>query len=1397
MGLGLTAVSLAGAAPQAGAVPSGQSWYAYPAGGAVSPTSCPQTATVALECTLTEALALAGQDSGDTVYLAVASNGTTASWYVGNFDVTSSATIAPAPGLSGTPTLDGGSGYAHSLNTSIPAAACPASQANDCTGPVLTIAAGATVAIDDVTIQDGQNSKGDLGGGIENDGYLTVGSADLQYNTASSGGGAIDNGALFETHSAATTPPSLSVVSSTFYANVSASGGAIDNAQGAQVQGVRSNNLALTVSVSHSTFTGNYGTDGGAIDNGEESGLGSVSVVDSSFDDNTAANHGGAICNADNGSNFSLSAVASYSTVSVTGSTFDGNSAGSAGTGGAIDNADGGSGAAFVDESTFYDNSAGFGGAVSNAWSDNGNLTIVASTFADNKAEQASGPNGAGAIDIQNAYNHTADGAVWLAADVFADAVSGYLDCSQNGLGTQGKGTATWNDEGYNVAADPSCFVDPQAAGDQSSTSLPFEVSGLLPNPGVGGGVAPTETIAPIAAPNGITNPIIGAIASPPSSSNVTVSVQDGSNAADSIVLCVGSSSTSSNPPDQRGVSEPKGDDCDAGSVQDLAALFAFTDGLTVAGTFCNDQGETTNGLDATGCSLTEALVEAGANDVVELATPNTTANYDGNYVVDSTGTSASAPVTIVPAPGSAYPELSGTGTSGAPVLTIDSGVTAEVLGNQSGVYIANGSNLGVGGDGGGIDDQGNLMLVTATIQADQASSGGGIYVGGSEANPASLTAVDVHFYNDDAGNGGAIDLGDGTTYSTVNLQGVNFGGENETDSATSGNGGAIDAGDDGGGGSLTLGGIKADGYNVFNGDTAKGNGGAISVSGSAQVTASMTTYWANSAGGEGGAVALAGNASGTISQSFFFDDSAPDGGAVDNAGSATTTLESSSFMYNHATDGGAVENGATMTLTSSTFTDDGATAVGPAFDNGTPGGSPSAIVAADVFDESCSGVGWNDEGYNVTRDSSCSFGNSSDRDAGSALDDEVGPYPPAGYGASIENVPLLWPNPGIGLIPAGTTNAAGSLCPTTDETGTTTPGGAPCDAGAVQTVATAANGTGTIAVSPTSVDTSSTTTFTFTYTAADLGVYGGELEIAVPSGFSAPTPAAGAGNVSDSCPNASVSVSGTTILVQGFDLAGNSSAGPSSCTITYSTATAPSSAGSYVFATSERSGTLGSPAALAHPPVVAVTTPSSSGGGGGSSGGGSSSGSSSTTTSSSSGSGSGTPQGPGVVPPKLHPAQLLAYLTTWKVKGKKGTTTFRFACKFQSCVTTAGLYYPKATTVTKTVTVKVKRGKKVVKEHKQEKVTVTDLLPLGSAKISLQAGAGKVRAIALNKLGRQLVKSASTAHRLHIDIIWTLPGQKRHLQKLQLPLPKPKKPTVTKNTKKNGSKTKGSGTKS
>jgi hypothetical protein len=143
--------------------------------------------------------------------------------------------------------------------------------------------------------------------------------------------------------------------------------------------------------------------------------------------------------------------------------------------------------------------------------------------------------------------------------------------------------------------------------------------------------------------------------------------------------------------------------------------------------------------------------------------------------------------------------------------------------------------------------------------------------------------------------------------------------------------------------------------------------------------------------------------------------------------------------------------------------------------------------------------------------------------------------------------------------------------------------------------ITAAPDGSGTMTVSPTSVPVgSSGDTFVFTYTAGPGGLSSGELELTVPTGWSAPsvTPSA-AGYVTSTC--GAVSVANSTITVSGVTLAGGAT-----CTITYGSkaqggpgVVAPSIPSTSPVTTLEMSTTSGTLTALASSPALSTGTPS------------------------------------------------------------------------------------------------------------------------------------------------------------------------------------------------------------
>ncbi|MHB8643094.1 MAG: OmpL47-type beta-barrel domain-containing protein [Gaiellaceae bacterium] len=133
-------------------------------------------------------------------------------------------------------------------------------------------------------------------------------------------------------------------------------------------------------------------------------------------------------------------------------------------------------------------------------------------------------------------------------------------------------------------------------------------------------------------------------------------------------------------------------------------------------------------------------------------------------------------------------------------------------------------------------------------------------------------------------------------------------------------------------------------------------------------------------------------------------------------------------------------------------------------------------------------------------------------------------------------------------------------------------------------TVTNAADGSGTIGADTASVLAgSSGNTINFTYTAATGGMSSGAVELTIPTGWTAPTTSAGAGQVTSNA--GSVSISGQVVTVSGVTLAAGAT-----MTITYANATATSVTGSQTWSTRQRSTSGGSFTALSSSPSISVT---------------------------------------------------------------------------------------------------------------------------------------------------------------------------------------------------------------
>ncbi|HXQ62350.1 MAG TPA: choice-of-anchor Q domain-containing protein [Acidimicrobiales bacterium] len=372
-------------------------------------------------------------------------------------DTVAFALSPPCPIITLTSTIS----ITRNLTVDGPGSGVLAVSGNDAVG-VFSVDPGVSVTLSGLTIEKGSSTRG---GGILNDGALTVTKSTVSGNSASTGGGGIwSNG-------------SLTVTDSTL----------ADNATGSYGGGIYSGSNG-TLHVTDSTLSGNtataldvlypqyaygggvyaYGTaavtgttvsDNGisAIGGGGGGGGiyvgGTLNVTDSTVSDNHASILFG-IVDGDGGGG-----ILNGGTLSVTDSTLSDNTTNV--DGGGLDNG----GVLSVADSTLSGNSTtavgGGGGGIFN----DGTLTVTAATLADNSADSAGG-------GIDNAFG----GSVAAAATIVAGSTAGG-DCS-----------GTMADTGGNLDDDGSCGFT--APSDHPDTPAGLDPAGLESNGG------PTRTIA-------------------------------------------------------------------------------------------------------------------------------------------------------------------------------------------------------------------------------------------------------------------------------------------------------------------------------------------------------------------------------------------------------------------------------------------------------------------------------------------------------------------------------------------------------------------------------------------------------------------------------------------------------------------------------------------------------------------------------------------------------------------------------------------------------------------------------------------------------------------------------------------------------------------------------------
>ena len=306
---------------------------------------------------------------------------------------------------------------------------------------ILYVSPEGDLRLDNITIRNGEVSDG-AGGGICNEGEMTVTNSTFSDNLADVGGGIVNLGIQSQ----------LSISNTIFSGNSATDGGGIGN----------HGDLAVT----NSTFSGNAASEGGGIWNRS----GQITINNSTFVGNSVTAGGGGIRN--------------YGDATVIDSTFSDNT--SAGTGGGFDNRQ--TGQATIANSTFVGNSANCAGGVDNV----GEMTIRNSTFSGNSTERCAGGVGnTGPLTISNSTITDNTAAVGLGTDGIGNN-GGEITIKNSIIANDGdaddcEGRGSLTAIGNNLTIDGSCpgftqiTSDALNLGSLADNGGPTQTRALLP----------------------------------------------------------------------------------------------------------------------------------------------------------------------------------------------------------------------------------------------------------------------------------------------------------------------------------------------------------------------------------------------------------------------------------------------------------------------------------------------------------------------------------------------------------------------------------------------------------------------------------------------------------------------------------------------------------------------------------------------------------------------------------------------------------------------------------------------------------------------------------------------------------------------------------------------------
>ncbi len=241
-------------------------------------------------------------------------------------------------------------------------------------------------------------------------------------------------------------------------------------------------------------------------------------------------------------------------------------------------------------------------------------------------------------------------------------------------------------------------------------------------------------------------------------------------------------------------------------------------------------------------------------------------------------------------------------------------------------------------------------------------------------------------------------------------------------------------------------GGIDNSGTLTVTDSTLSGNiadyGGGIFDHPGGMVTVTDSTLSGNSApDAQGGGIF---NQEGTVNvtDSTLSGNSATygDGGGIFNLSGSLNVIDSTLSGNSSGTGGGIFNGGGTVTVTDSTLSGNSAGAAGGGINNDAGSVNVGAtIVASSTSGSDCAGDTGNDEGYNIDDDGSCGFGTAPGSVSNSnTLDASLGSL--QNNGGPTNTILPTSTSPAADQIPTGTNLNGVSVCPRTDQTGTSGP---------------------------------------------------------------------------------------------------------------------------------------------------------------------------------------------------------------------------------------------------------------------------------------------------------------------------------------------------------------------